>query len=84
MCVSFNYSCRMTSSTEPHANEAESIPLTVHVRGAPITGDVLQTTSHLPRDPLPPPLLRLISTYSASDDALQEQMRNKIFLASHV
>lgn len=45
----------MNSSTEPHANEAESIPLTVHVRGAPITGDALRETSNVPGDPSLPP-----------------------------
>lgn len=52
-CVSFNYGCRMTYATEPHANEAESIPLTPHVRGAPITGDALQKTSKVSGDPVP-------------------------------
>lgn len=41
----------MTSATEPHANEAESIPLTGHVRGAPITGSRLQKTSDASSDP---------------------------------
>lgn len=79
--VSFNYSCRMTSATEPHANEAESIPLTGHVRGAPITPEnkpCLQLTPLL--------LLQLIylkrSTLPCGSRWQTQNMWNWEFLAS--
>lgn len=51
------------STTEPHANEAESIPLTGPVRGAPITGGTVDSRKQaMPPPVIPPPLLRLIST----------------------
>ena len=45
-------------STPPHANEAESIPLTGHVRGAPITGGTVDSRKQAKPPPvvLPPPL----------------------------
>lgn len=73
-CVSFNYGSRMTSAAEPHANEADSIPLTAHVRGAPITGGALQNTSL--QWCFPSPFYPSWNQPNVSDAALKEQMRN--------